>query len=716
MRIGINRVFYWSKEYMADAATKKPTYEDQLVFELKNQILMAEAINREEIEPRMTEALERYMGKHIPRYGYNWDVILNEVYPIIQTNLPAIFFRNPKFYLKPRQKTFIAKVFNPETGRKEDTELDSQKSASTQEALLNYSLEVIKYKREVRKVLMDALLFPHGILWHGYKGDFGLDQEQSLYVKDGMIFVRRLTPTRFIKDPNVNMANLDEAKWVGRVIDIPYRDFIEDDTLYIKDKRKLKAFKGYGDVVGAGSIGANQMYQAGRVTGGGDSFKLNNLKKNLLDYSMDDFQRSKYSMFVRVYEVFKRPTLKEKKEGKKGKILLLGFDQDEPYRENEWNIKAEGFPAKILQFNEICDALIGMSDIDTYKQIADQKNIITNLQIRNAQENSKVYVSIAKDGSNEEDIQKIQRGDQTILMFEGDNIQGKMQVQSASGGASNELYLIDQRIQKNLDDKSGVTDLRRGVLQSGEESAFSVKMRSMNSSARPQYRQDIMMDFLKESGQYLLEMIKQYMPFEEAVRIMGTLDIQWSENPSQDEIQAETDVEIDALSITPENPDDEIQKLELVLQTLVQFINDPAVQQKITQEGMVFNFSPIIEQLLMRMKIRNPDIFRHMKPEESQGFASVQQLRQAKGNVGAALTGQQAPFPPSMEDDSAAKLEIYTFVAQLLQQGGKSSAMLNQLIQTQTAIQQAQSQQNTQTGNKPSPKTAKPKPPKPVPA
>lgn len=693
----------------------KPSYDEQRIFELRNQILMAEAINREEIEPRMTEALERYMGKHIPKYGYNWDVILNEVYPIIQTNLPAIFFRNPKFYLKPRQKTFIAKVFNPETGKKEDTELDSQKSANTQESLLNYSLEVIKYKKEVRKVLMDALLFPHGILWHGYKGDFGLDTEQSLYVKDGMIFVRRLTPTRFIKDPNVNMANMDEAKWVGRIIDIPYRDFVEDDTLYIKDKRKLKAFKGYGDVVGAGSIGANQNYQQGRVTGGGDSFKLNNLKKNLLDYSMDDFQRSKYSMFIRVYEIFLRPTLKEKKDGKKGKILLLGFDQDEPYRENEWSIKAEGFPAKVLQFNEICDALIGMADIDTYKAIADQKNIITNLQIRNAQENSKVYVAIAKDGANEEDIQKIQRGDQTILFFEGETIEGKMQVSSASGSASNELYTIDQRIQKNLDDKSGVTDLRRGVLQSGEESAFSVKMRAAATSARPQYRQDIMGDFLKESGQYLLEMIKQFMPFEEAVRIMGTLDLQWSENPSQEEIQAETDVEIDAVSITPENPDDEIQKLNLVIQLMTQALNDPAVQAKIQQEGMMFNFTPVIEQLLIRMKIRDPDIFRHIKPEESQGFASVQQLRQAKTNVASALTGKPPQFPPTMQDDSAAKLEIYSFVAQLLSQGGKSSVLLNQLIQTQNAIAEAQKQGQTQTGNKPKKAAGKIKPVTPQP-
>lgn len=671
------------------------------IYEIKNQIMMAEALNREEIEPKMTEALERYMGKHIPRYGYNWDIILNEVYPIVQTNLPAIFFRNPKAYLKPRQKTFIAKVLNPETGRKEETELDAQKSANTQEAILNYSLERIKYKKEVRKCLLDALLFPHSVLWHGYKGEFGMTQEQSMFIKSGMIFVRRLCPTRFIKDPNVNMSNLDEAKWVGRIIDIPYRDFVEDDDLYIKDKRKLKAFKGYGDVVGAGSIAANQMNQQGRQVGGGDSFKLNNLKRNLLDYSMDDFQRSKYSMFMRVYEIYSRPSKKEAREGSKGKILLLGFDQEEPYRENDWSVKAEGFPAKILQFNELNDSQIGIADIDTYKQIADQKNIITNLQIRNAQENSKVYVALAKNGTNEEDMEKVQRGDQTILLFEGDSVQGKMQVNSAGGSASNELYLIDQRIQKNLDDKSGVTDLRRGVLQSGEESAFSVKMRAANSSARPAYRQDLMSDFLKESLEYLNELIKQYMPFEEAVRIMGTLDLQWSDNPSQEEIQAAVDVEIDPVSITPENPDDEIQKLQMVINLMTQALSDPNVQAKIQQEGMTFNFTPVIEQLLIRLKIKDPDIFRHIKPEESQGFASVQQLRQAKQNVQAVLTGKPAPFPPTLNDDTEAHLEIYSTIDQLLALGGKASPQLKQLIQVQQAIQAQKAEKQSMPGNKP---------------
>jgi hypothetical protein len=37
----------------------------------------------------------------------------------------------------------------------------------------------------------------------------------------------------------------------------------------------------------------------------------------------------------------------------------------------------------------------------------------------------------------------------------------------------------------SLEDKSGVTDLKRGFLQSGEESATSVKIRNAGGGARP---------------------------------------------------------------------------------------------------------------------------------------------------------------------------------------------------------------------------------------
>ena len=651
------------------------------LFDLKNQIVMSKKVNEEELAPIVNENIKRYVGTFVPQFAADWDINLNEIYPIVQANLPAIFYRNPRAFMKPRTKFFFSKKRNPVTGEMEELQLDSSKSAQTQEDLINYLLPSIGYKEEVRKTLLDALVYPFGVLWHGYKGDFGMTEEQSLVIDQDKIFVKRIAPMRFIHDPAVNISNLDEARWVGRIIDVPLEDLIEDDQLTI-DPKLVKGAKGYGEQVGTNTI--NKMMQ----TGAQDYIKMNESRRYLIDFTDKGYQNSKAARFVQVYEIYLRPTKKEKRNGKKGSIVLLTDEQEKPLRENDWNIKAKGFPAHILQFNDLPDSMFGISDPETYKQIADQKNVISNLQIRNAQENSKNWIGISKEGASEEDIEHIRLGESSIITFESGKPSERMYVASPGGQASSELYLIDQRIQKNLDDKSGVTDLRRGVLQSGEESAFSVKQRAMGASARPAYRQDMMSDFLKKSIGYLNQLNKQFMTLKEAVRLSGTLDIEWSENPIKEEIQADVDIEIDVISMLPENPEQELAELQQVLQLMVEATTNPILAQKIAQEGKTINFTPVIEKMLIRLKMKDPDIYRNIKPEESMGYSSNQQLMQAKDNVGAALRGQQIPHPPQPTDDHNAHLTIYTEIQSLLKEAGQVSDSLNQLIQIHQALAQ----------------------------
>ena len=157
---------------------KQPTKER--LTALWGEIQMAEKFNEEEIKPIGMEAIKRYTGDILPKFAGDWDIALNEVYPIIQNNLPSIFFRNPRAFLKPRNKTYIAKKRDPVTGDMVEVEIDSSKSAKTQESILNYQISEIKYKEENRRVLLYALLFPHGVLWHGYKGDIGMTEENSV--------------------------------------------------------------------------------------------------------------------------------------------------------------------------------------------------------------------------------------------------------------------------------------------------------------------------------------------------------------------------------------------------------------------------------------------------------------------------------------------------------------------------------------------------------
>jgi hypothetical protein len=638
---------------------------------IRNEIKICEKNLDDFVIPQMETALAHYLGGPFNSTylsDVQWDVYLNEVYSLIQYELPSIFFQTPRVFLKPRNKTFIAKKFNPRTQKKEDTFLDADKSAKTQEHILNYSLHQMDYKRQNRRTLMNALLFKYGVMWHGYKADFGMTDEESFFIENEQIFVENLSPKDFLFDPKVSIENLPKAKWVGRKMEVLLRDLDEDPDIDLDPSVKGK--EGFGEP-----------FDALRPKASGSDTRSPSTR-GTIDSLDDEFKKS--ARFVTVYEIFRRPSKKERLKGEKGQVLLLTDEQKKPLRKpNPWPYKAKGFPVQILMFNETPETMFGLSDIEVYGPIANHKNLIFNLQIRNAEANSKNMVGYDKTEMDEETIEKIENGEQNIIGFNGDP-KTKIAIASPGGQASNELYLIDGRIQANLDEKSGVTDLKKGFLKSGEESATSVQIRNAGSSARPAYRRDIMADFLKKSFKFLNDLNQQYMPIKEAVRVVGSLDIEWSDNPTKEEIQADVDIELDVISMLPENPEKEIEELNAVLALMINAINDPAVRQKITEEGKTFNLSPIIENLLMRLKIRNPDVFRNISEEESQGFASVAELKAAQANVEATLLGQPVPSPPEEGQDHGARLGVYEAATRLGQLEGK----VNQALQELAFVQQ----------------------------
>jgi len=676
---------------LADA--KIPT---ETLLKLRQEIALAEKLNEQELEPKMREGLARYLGRHIPdvQSAGGWDVILNEIYPVVQYEIPSIYYRNPRPFAKARTKTFIARRRDPMTGQMVDVQLDSMKSARTQEAILSAKVHDIRYKPEVQRVLTDALIFPHGVLWHGYKGDFGLTDEKSLYIENDDVFVQRINPMRFIHDPSVTLDRIDEGWWAGRTIDMPLTEVMEDDTLDL-DKSLVKGALGYGTIVGT-KDGTTL------ATNGGDTLRPSGTIAPLSSFLNKDATTSKHYRFLRLYECFVRPTPKQRRDGHKGWLVLLCKEQEKALRSSKYPYTARGWPAEVLCFNPVSDEPFGLADYEVFGPIADQKNMIVNLQLRNAKENSKVWVGISKEGTNEEDVEKVRVGDQTVIAFEGGNPRDKMFVASAGGTASSELYLIDQRIQRNLENASGVSDLRKGFLQSGEESATSAAIRNAGGSVRAQYRQDMMTDFIKRSYAFLLALMKQYVPVTEAVRLVGSLDIEWSDDFTEEEIQAPVDIDIDVISMLPENPERELQETQTMLNMAIEALNNPPVMQKLEQEGYIFNIAPMIEVILTRLKIRNPEVFRKIRPDESEGFVKVKDMKEAGENVKAALSGQEPQFLPQLGQDHRARMFLYGEMRELIGEMGETiaSKVLDQLILAHSALAEEEQSDQPKPGAK----------------
>ena len=99
----------------------------------------------------------------------------------------------------------------------------------------------------------------------------------------------------------------------------------------------------------------------------------------------------------------------------------------------------------------------------------------------------------------------------------------------------------------------------------------------------------------------------------------------------------------------------------------------------------------------------NPDIYRSIKPEESEGFVSVKEIRDARENVNAALQGatiDQIPSPPNEANDHRARLEVYMSIKALTEQVGVVTETLDQLIQVQGALMQQAAEKEASPGQK----------------
>ena len=72
-------------------------------------------------------------------------------------------------------------------------------------------------------------------------------------------------------------------------------------------------------------------------------------------------------------------------------------------------------------FNPVPGQPFGMADIEVYGTIADHKNLVINQQIRNAEQLNRQIIGIMKEGvSGETDLEKIKTGQNSLVVFDGE--------------------------------------------------------------------------------------------------------------------------------------------------------------------------------------------------------------------------------------------------------------------------------------------------------
>jgi len=606
----------------------------------KEWVRMARKKRETQLVPRANRIHKLWRG----RYADQWDDDDNETVhvPLVFANIEItktnVFYKNPKAFVKPKQELFIL-----ENGQK----LDGRKAAQNLEDAANYVAYDIKLNRTIKKVRDDALTKIYGVIMVGYEGLVGIDEEENEFIRDESIYAVRLDPcSEFLAEPEaLDSFAFSDCRWVAREYSIRLSDLL--DNPYYENTEELEhgSFHGYDDNV-KGEKGE---------------------KKTLLDYASSEFRDSKDAQRVTLIEMWKRPTQAEKARGKSGKIIVFSMEGDKPHKVRPWPYDLKGYPFRGLGFNRDNDEFYPFHDVEIYERLLKEKDKMRTAQLEAIKTLGQRKVAISPDYfDSEEDVAKLtDPSSGPIIKVTGVDDIRKAVMALTFGSYPNEMFMVDKKVDEDIDKVSGIGDLRRGLPPPGLDTATEGKMMWAGGGTRFEEKHLEMGEFYESVMRMIVQLIKQTWNPEKMVRRLGTLTPEWPDKFSKEDVQIEDDVEVDIGEMVPQ---DEVVKKRFALELLelaVKGVTEPTVKQALAIEGYKVSIAEAVKETIAALNVKNQNLLQRVTPQDyintlKQLMLEAQQKMQGgmgaqPGNTGARTVARKRGIPTVASEIGAEK-------------------------------------------------------------
>lgn len=557
-------------------------------------VKMARAKRKDQFEPIANRLRAMYRGEDKPDWGDENSVHINLMFANIESAKPSIFFRNPKIYIKPTQETFVL-----EDGR----QLDGRKAAGLIEDAVNYILYAQKMKRIIKDVRNDALISTYGIMEIGYEGEISEDAEQGFeYVREDEIYGSRVSPLKFLVDVEAkDCLTFKDARFVGKEYEMSLKDLKEDD--YYENTEDIEADSiGYGEKISDGSSKGT---------------------KTLLDVAGKDYGDSDDAQKVTMYILWIRPSKVERRHLKKGdpggKVVIMSEQGKKPHKVLKWAYKMKGFPFRGLAFYRDNEQFYPISDVAQYERQIQELDQIRTAQLNHVKDYGQKKILINVDAfASEEEITKLTDGSAGpfIKVNVGDKDVSTAAKVMSFGSAPAEMFMADRKVIEDADRVSGYSDLKRGMVQAGMDTATETREVSAMSAMRFVEKKDEVHDFFQDIARMIVSMVKQFWTSDKAVRRLGTLTPEWTDAFSSKDIQIEDDVEVDIGEMVPTNEIIRKKQAMDLIELTSKGATIPAVRQKLAEEGYEVNLSEAIKDAMYALGVRNDKILQKITPDK----------------------------------------------------------------------------------------------------
>lgn len=568
-----------------------------------------------------------YKGKVLP-IGFQdtatHPINVNKIHSIKRTERPSIFVRDPKIFIRAKKSRIATGSFDASG---DEVILDGNKMARTLREAHNNHFGENKIKRQIERVRDDALIGKFGVMYVNYNAELGIDDEENPFIQNEQLINQWLPPDRFIYDPELDDFDLSYARWAGRIIDMPFDDVMENSDYY-------KNLKGLEDAVFISKELSSEDQQRAIAS---------SAKKPVEDTEFEDFS---YLKKVRLFELWVRPTLKERRDKghpyRFGKVIVLAKDHDKEIRLDGWPEGEDELPFELLTFNRLNGSFMPLSDIEIYEPLAAEKNLLRTYQLQQAKVAGNFRIFYLRDMIDEDDIEKARKGENQYIGVKGTSLRDAFH-SLTPGSVSAEYYSVDLKINRDLEEISGFPATRLGIAASGSQSATETSILDRNAGSVSTERLGSLVDFIRNVVKKNTKNMKRHFDKEQMLELTGLLeeDLEWVDGFGEKAIKDDVHVDIDVQSMIPISEAVLRAQALDILSKMIEMINSPPVMQKLSDEGVTLSLTEALKEFKDAFQIKNEDILQFLSLEEKQKLDERLALERGggPGGPGAGRTG-----------------------------------------------------------------------------
>lgn len=530
---------------------------------------------------------------------------INRVYGNVQTQMPAVFFRDPKIFVKNKQKQIDTGEINRLT--KEPVILDGYKTAQTVQQGVNSLVKEINLKDEVSKCRDDALVTQFGVMYLGYKTEFGIDDEANEFVREEDIFNIRISPFDFLADVELSEFDLSKAGWCGREVRVSISDVKDNPYYKNKDDIEKSAETGFGELV--------------------DSDKEGHKPEPLLDYADEEFKKSDDAKRITLYELWVKPTLKEKLNFKnkfhRGRVIVMAKGHKKFLREDPWPLNIDGFPFELLTYNRVNDRFYPISDISTYEPQLHEKNELRSAQLAQAKIAGNFKVLVDEELFDETKTEKLISGTDALipLKLDGQDIKSRIMV-ITPGSVSGEYYMVDTKVDKDIEEATNLTEIFRGMKPQGRQTATQTQIEDVRGSSKFTNRMGMTAEFYVRIIKKDIQLMKQFYDIRRMQEITGmdVEELSWADAWSIEKIKLEFDLDIDVANMVPTNEAVEREQAMRMLTLVGEAVSNPSIMKAYAMEGYKLSVVEATKEVFKTHNIKNDKILVRLNQQELQAI------------------------------------------------------------------------------------------------